>query len=171
MAGLSSLISVALPVFNGVNSYLQQQEATAERQQRLNLLQTQQQQTLAQLQASQQQELDSASAESANQQAQLEASADSDEKSRRAALRAAQASARAKLAARGADPSDGSGQALLDGLQSATDDESADAASATQLKSAALTQQLAAQNQANLLERTQLAERQKLQLLSAYYTY
>ena len=99
-------------------------------------------------------------------QAQL--SANQDEQARRDALRQAVAKTKTSLAGQGVDPTDGSGEAILLGQIRASDQNRQASAAATQLRQQALTQQADVLNQRNLLEQTQLAERQRLQWLNSF---
>lgn len=72
------------------------------------------------------------------------------------------------LAGQGIDPHDGSGEAILLGQVQASDQAKQAADAATQLRMQALAQQADTLNQKNLLEQTQLAERQRLQWLNSF---
>lgn len=101
--------------------------------------------------------------------AQMSQTADADEKRRRAGLRRVMARTRSRLAAQGIDAAGGSGEALLLGLVSETDEERRQAASLDRLRAAALERDFDDARRRNLLELNELAERQRLELLSKGY--
>lgn len=84
------------------------------------------------------------------------------ENTRRAALRRAVSRQRAQFGASGLVQGDGSAEAVLLGLFTETERDRNDAARLNQLRSAALDQSLGDQRALNVLQRTQLQERQAL---------
>lgn len=128
-----------------------------------------QEQTLAQLRASQSEAVRAQETDSQTQLAQLTAAADAAEQRRLAALRQAVGKTRASLGARGVTGQDGSGEAILLGLTNASDAEGKDAQATSQLKRAAIQQSLDEVKRRNLLELSQLADRQRLDYLSKFF--
>ena len=101
--------------------------------------------------------------------AQIESSAASDEAARLKALRKTVGRTRASLGAGGGGTSDGSGEAVLLGLVADTHRSQQEADATDRLRTQALAQEVAATQKANLLERSQLAEKQRLELFSSAY--
>ncbi|PWC34182.1 hypothetical protein TSO352_28170 [Azospirillum sp. TSO35-2] len=128
-----------------------------------------QDQTLAQLRAAQDQTYRGQEGDAQTQLAQLTAAADAAEQRRLAALRQTVAKTRAGLGARGVTAQDGSGEAILLGLTNASDTERKDAQATDQLKRAAIQQNLEEVKRRNLLEQSQLADRQRLDYLSKFF--
>ncbi|MEI6984975.1 MAG: hypothetical protein WCK65_02510 [Rhodospirillaceae bacterium] len=103
-----------------------------------------------------------------NRMDQTMLSANDTEQERRSALRTSLGRTTVGLAAQGIDPTDGSGAANLLGQVGASDQKRQAASEATTLRLQALTQQASATRQRNLLEQSQLADRQRLQWLSYF---
>ena len=93
----------------------------------------------------------------------------SDEAARLKALRRTVGRTRASLGARGGGTSDGSGEAVLLGLVADTDQDQREAAATNRLRTQALAQEVTDTRTSNLLERSQLAEKQRLELFSNAY--
>ncbi|EWY37491.1 hypothetical protein N825_17930 [Skermanella stibiiresistens SB22] len=108
-------------------------------------------------------------ADIATRQAQIDASAAADEAARRDALRRAVGRTKANLGARGGGTSDGSGEAVLLGLVNTTDAATRQATAVDQLRTQALAGEVTDTRKRNLLDQTQLAERQRLELFNAAY--
>ena len=108
-------------------------------------------------------------ADIATRRAQIETSAASDEAARLKALRRTVGRTRASLGSRGGGTSDGSGEAVLLGLVADTDRDQQEADATTRLRTQALAQEMADTQKSNLLERSQLAEKQRLELFSNAY--
>ena len=108
-------------------------------------------------------------ADIATRRAQIETSAASDEAARLKALRRTVGRTRASLGSRGGGTSDGSGEAVLLGLVADTNQDQQEAAATTRLRTQALAQEMADTQKSNLLERSQLAEKQRLELFSNAY--
>jgi hypothetical protein len=108
-------------------------------------------------------------ADIATRRAQIETSAASDEAARLKALRRTVGRTRASLGSRGGGTSDGSGEAVLLGLVADTDRDQREADATTRLRTQALAQEVADTQKSNLLERSQLAEKQRLELFSNAY--
>lgn len=130
-----------------------------EREQSLALEQLQQTQTLREQQAQQ---------NAAEEKFKLTQDAQSAEAARRTALKRAVARQRAAFGAQGTGSSGGSAQAVLLGLFDESEGERADREKLDTLRLSAIDSDLAAQKQSNLLELTQLAERQKLERLGRF---
>ena len=108
-------------------------------------------------------------ADIATRRAQIETSAASDEAARLKALRRTVGRTRASLGSRGGGTSDGSGEAVLLGLVADTNQDQEEAAATTRLRTQALAQEVTDTRTSNLLERSQLAEKQRLELFSNAY--
>ena len=177
------VVSEAVPVFNAATGYLNKQvslDATsnraadsaasraAARQQAADNLQATQALQMQQLQQTQAADTASEDASIQTQMDQAQLSANTSEQTRRDALRQAVAKTTVSLAGQGIDPHDGSGEAILLGQIKASDQDKQAADAATKLRMQALSQQAADLNQRNLLEQTQLAERQRLQWLNSF---
>ena len=109
-------------------------------------------------------------ADVATRRAQIETSAASDEAARLKALRKTVGRTRASLGAGGGGTSDGSGEAVLLGLVADTNQKPAERPTPTdRLRTQALAQEVADTRTSNLLERSQLAEKQRLELFSNAY--
>ncbi len=190
MSAISSVVSDILPavsdmvpVFNAATNYMNKQnslqaaadraaasaaaKANAVQQAEVNLKNTQELQ-MQQLQQSQAADTTAADATIQTQMDQAQLSANTAEQARRDALRQAVAKTTVGLAGQGIDPHDGSGEAILLGQIKASDQAKQAADAATQLRMQALSQQAGDLNQKNLLEQTQLAERQRLQWLNSF---
>ena len=183
VSDLLPAVSSAVPLFNATTGYLYKQdslqaaadraantaaakaEATQKAEDNLAATQALQMRQLQQTQAS-----DTAIQDAGiqTQMDQTQLSANTAEQTRRDALRTAVAKTTADLAGQGIDPTDGSGEAILLGQIKASDQAKQAADAATQLRMQALSQQAADTNQKNLLEQTQLADRQRLQWLNSF---
>jgi len=108
-------------------------------------------------------------ADIATRRAQIETSAASDEAARLKALRKTVGRTRASLGAGGGGTSDGSGEAVLLGLVADTNQSQQEADVTDRLRSQALAQEVTDTQKRNLLERSQLAEKQRLELFSNAY--
>jgi colicin import membrane protein len=108
-------------------------------------------------------------ADIATRRAQIETSAASDEAARLKALRKTVGRTRASLGAGGGGTSDGSGEAVLLGLVADTNQSQQEADATDRLRSQALAQEVTDTQKRNLLERSQLAEKQRLELFSNAY--
>lgn len=101
--------------------------------------------------------------------AQIQASAEADEAARRDALRRAVGRTRTSLGTRGGGTSDGSGEAVLLGLVNRTDADSRNAQAVERLRGQALSREVEDSRRRNLLDQSQLAERQRLELFGNAY--
>jgi len=108
-------------------------------------------------------------ADVATRRAQIETSAASDEAARLKALRKTVGRTRASLGSGGGGTSDGSGEAVLLGLVADTNQSQQEADATDRLRSQALAQEVTDTQKRNLLERSQLAEKQRLELFSNAY--
>ena len=177
------IVSGAVPVFNATTNYLTKQDSlqaaadraaasaaakVAAKQQAEDNLQATQELQMKQLQQTQAADTANSDASIQTQMDQTQLSANTTELNRRDALRQAVAKTTVTLAGQGIDPHDGSGEAILLGQIQASDQAKQAADAATQLRMQALAQQADTLNQKNLLEQTQLAERQRLQWLNSF---
>lgn len=124
--------------------------------------------TLEQLRARQALEENQSAQAAANERARMDSDVRAAEETRRAALKRAVARQRAAFGAQGTGSSGGSAQAVLLGLFDESDAERADRERLDGLRRAALDSDLSARRQTNLLQVTQLAERQRLERLSRF---
>ena len=131
-----------------------------------NRLALEQQNQLAATMAAQDQQFLQAQQAVAQQQAEIRQSQSASEAERRDSLRRSLASQRAGFGARGIESTGGSGQVVLRGLIEDSETEGEQRRITDKLREQALTQDLDHLYQRNLLERTQLAEAQKFQLLT-----
>ncbi|MBP2301589.1 hypothetical protein [Azospirillum picis] len=143
--------------------------AAAARAKEMDNFRAGQDQTLSQLRASQDQAYGRQAADAQSQLAELTAAADAAEQRRLTALRQAVGRTRAGLGARGLSAQDGSGEAILLGLTNASETERKDAHATEQLKRGAIQQGLDETRRRNLLELSQLADRQRLEYLSKFF--
>ena len=183
VSDLLPVVSSAVPVFNATTNYLAKQdsaEAAAEKaaasaaakaeakQQSEDNMRASQALQMQQLQDTQAQNTAAEDASIQTQMDQAQLSANTTEQTRRDTLRQAVAKSTVSLAGQGIDPHDGSGEAILLGQVKASDQAKQAADAATQLRLQALSQQADTLNQKNLLEQTQLADRQRLQWLNSF---
>ncbi|HEY0900798.1 MAG TPA: transporter [Micavibrio sp.] len=117
---------------------------------------------LRQLTAQQAMNEQQAAQDAETQRQKLASDGQSAENTRRAALRRAVARQRAQFGASGMATGDGSSEAVLLGLFEETERDRNDASRLNQLRLAALDQSLGEQRALNVLQRTQLQERQAL---------
>lgn len=184
MAGISAVASAVTPALGQVADTIQRQRAQSQAQQaaersleterqarerQLDLLRQEQSVASAQLRRGQAETLRGLNADTRNRLTQIDETATTDETQRRDALRSAMARTRASLGARGIGTADGSGAAVLSGLVGEADQERQASQAGDRLRRQALTQPVDDQRRRNLLEQTQLAERQRLELLSRLY--
>lgn len=149
-----SLVTSGLGVLNTVNQLTgQPQRRNAEREQELALQQLQAQQQLNQQQLEQ---------DAALERERIAAQAQADEQDRQRALRRAVARQRAQFGSRGVSAEGGSAQAILLGLFDESEEELAQRERLDGLRTSALDQDLAQRSSLNVLQRTQLQQRQNL---------
>lgn len=165
MAGLTSLVTDNLGLIQqgvGLISSAAKSEIDtrkAEKEQSLALRQLQQTQQLNQRQAAQ---------DAALERERIAAEAQNAQEDRERALRRAVARQRANFAGSGISPSGGSAQAVLLGLFDETEEDLAQRERLDNLRNRASDLGLAQSNSLNVLQRTQLQERQKLNALDPY---
>jgi len=92
-----------------------------------------------------------------------------DEKNRKAALRRAVASQKAKFGSQGVSSSGGSSEAVLLGIIEDSEDDQQESDNVSSLKLAAIDQDLNQEKALNVLQRTQLEERNNLSLFSKLF--
>jgi hypothetical protein len=134
-----------------------------------DLLAKRQAETLKELQEKQQVEDRRAQAEASLQKAQLAAESQVSRDQTQAALMRAVAKQRAQFGAEGISPEEGSAQAVLLGLYKQNDQQLADQQRIENLRNAAIDQNLNDQYALDVLQRTQLAQRQKLDRIAENY--
>lgn len=174
MGGLSPFLSTLSTAFAGANSVVSSfsrfgQLAANPQEQAGRDLQAQQSLALKQLQAQQRLQETQAEQEAALARQKIAADAQAADETRRAALRRAVARQRAEFGASGTGSSGGSAQAVLLGLYGESDTERAQRERLDTLRTAALESGLAQARALNVLQRTQLRQKQALEreLLSA----
>ena len=157
-------VSGTLGTIGGIVSTVQalSGNSASEQEQQLALRQLQDKQALQQAQLAQNSALE-------REKIALQAAQSEDE--RRAALKRAVAKQRAQYGGSGISTNGGSAQAVLLGLFEETEDEINKRAQLDQLKTASLDQDIASTQSINVLQRTQLAQRQKLErnLVDSFY--
>lgn len=158
MTGLTTLVGIADTAMGAYNS-LTHDPVAAQRQQ----LRAQQDLALRQLQQRQAHDLQIAGDKAALERSQIAASAQADDERRRAALKRAVARQRASFGAQGMGGATGSAEAVLLGLFDESDQDRAQRERLDQIRLGAVDQALASRNQLNILQRSQLQERQKLE--------
>jgi hypothetical protein len=124
---------------------------------------------LKQLQQTQKQQTRNAQEQAALDRDKIAADADAAEQSRLAALRRAVARQKAAYGDSGIAIDDASPQAVLLGLSSESEGEKTQREQMDAIKNSVIDQGLAAQQRANILELSQLKERQKLARISEGY--
>lgn len=173
MGSLSGITSLVAPLLSftgipgaliGAGTSLVSQQLTRKQ------LQSQQDLALQQLQSRQRQEEDAAAQTAALQKSQMAAERQNAESRRIAALRRAVARQKTLFSAQGlGGANDGSNEAVLLGLYNDSNIDANEQARLDSLRSTALDQSLDQRKQRNLLEVTQLAERQNLsRILEGY---
>lgn len=158
MGALSSIVPSILQVgsaLGGIN-----RTAKTVYQDKIDLDQLQQRQSLSQAQA----ERDAALARE-----ELAAETQSYEQQRRAALRRAVAKQKAVFGSTGISSQDGSAEAVLLGLFSESEEERQAREKSNNLRESALQNDLSNQKQINLLQKTQLQQRQKLNQITSFF--
>ena len=168
LAGIGSLAGGILPIVQGIsqigNAFSKLSAGPQQQQQaQRDSLAAQQSLMLAQLRQKQDAQMQDLQTQTALQKTQLATQARIAEESRRTALRRAVARQNAIFGARGLSPADGSSEAVLLGLMSASGQEAQDNARLDNLRSVALDQNLFSQQQMNILSRQQLTEQNALQ--------
>lgn len=168
MGALSSVIggiNTVASVVGTVNSLANNIGAladTSQKQAQKNL-RTEQDLALKQLRAQQDLAQQTAADQAALQKAQMAAQTASDDRQRQAALKRAVAAQRASFGAQGVGSGDGSSEAVLLGLFDESDSERQDREKLDALRSTALDQGLSSSANQDVLQLTQLQQRQKLQ--------
>ena len=93
---------------------------------------------------------------------EIQANADEADRKRRDALKRSVARQRAQFGSQGISSNNGSGQAILLGLFDESDDERAQREKLDTLRTSVLDQNVSQQNRLNLLQASQLAEKQRI---------
>jgi hypothetical protein len=133
------------------------------------LVEKQQELALRQLQAQQKVEAQNAAAQADLQRRQIAASAQEQQDQAQAALMRAVAKQRASFGAQGISPGEGSAQAVLLGLYDQSEEQQADQQRLDNLRYAAIDQNLSNRYNVDVLQRTQLRQKQKLQKIAENY--
>lgn len=148
---------------------LQRREAELERQRQLLVFEQGQAAERRNLADRQRTDAEAQEAERAGRIAEIGAASATTEAERRAALERSLARTRATMAARGVGTADGSGRAVLLGLSEESEAERARNAEQDGLRRADLDRQAEEVRRRNLLETSQLAERQRLDRIARGY--
>jgi hypothetical protein len=154
---IASVVGTVNSLANNVNSLTGSGNSQALKDQK-----KQQALALAQLKGQQAEAQQTAAAQAALAKQQLQAQAQSAEDDRLQSLRRAVARQRAAYGAQGVDSGDGSSQAVLLGMFDESDQDKQNRAQLDTLRSAAIDQNLAAQTGADVLQLSQLQQRQRL---------
>lgn len=134
-----------------------------------DLVAKQQAEAMKELQQKQQLEERKAQSDAGLQKAQLAAESRASQDQTQAALMRAVAKQRAQFGAKGISPDEGSAQAVLLGLYKQNDQQLADQERIDNLRNAAIDQNLNDQYALDVLQRTQLAQKQKLDRIAENY--
>jgi hypothetical protein len=156
LSGITGTLTALDRTFGAISSINKNSENAQQREQELALKQLKQQQSLQQQQSAEQAGLE-------RQKASLQAT--EAEETRRLALRRAVSRQRAQFGAQGVGSNTGSSEAVLLGLFDESDDERSRREELDTLRNRALDTNLAQEKSLNLLQATQLAQRQKLSRL------
>lgn len=170
-SGLISSIGTAASAIRTLDSAFstfQNLSGGGAKNQRAALL-AQQNLALQQLQARQGLSAADAAAQAERDRQKLALETANSEAARRDALRRAVARQNAQFGAQGVSSTDGSGEALLLGMFEESDQERARRAQMDSLRAQAIDQNLEEGNRINVLQRTQLQERQNLERIMAGY--
>lgn len=163
VAGTISATRSAVQTLRGAGHGWSDSDAAAKKDQR-----REQDLAMAQLKARQALDEEQAAQDAAQARDRMALDAQTSETARRAALKRAVARQRAAFGAQGTGSSDGSAQAVLLGLFDESEAERADRERLDGLRAAALDSDLSGRRQANLLQITQLGQRQTLERLSRF---
>lgn len=161
-SAISSIASAADAVTGGANALSLVSQITDAQSKRSDL-RAQQNVALRQLQSKQQNELTTLQQNVSLEKQKLSQDYQSSEAERLAALKRATARQRAALGASGISVADGSGEAILLGLFDESDTERTERERLDNLRLKSIDQDVALKQQENLLELSQLREKQALQ--------
>lgn len=167
ITGLTSAITAAETLVDTVQGIGSSDNAPPPEDNSAELLRAQQRLALRQLKAQQAAQARDQTEQAALSREKLRAEADAAEKERLAALRRAVARQRAAFGASGIDSGDGSSEAVLLGLFEETDEDRTQRERLDNIRNRALNQDLAAQNRLNVLQVSQLRQRQQLERAAA----
>ena len=163
VTGLAPVISAGTKAVNDIRGMSNNQAAQAAQQAAYDL-QARQNLAMAQLQAQQQMGEKQAAQDAALERQQIAQSAAEAESVRRAALKRAVARQKVSLAAQGVSGADdGSSEAILLGMFQESEDDRQARSRLDGLRVQAVGQNLAHRQSLNILQRSQLAERQRLE--------
>lgn len=163
VSGVAPAISAGTRAYKDIKSLSNDQAVQKARQTAYNL-QAQQNLALAQLQAQQQLGEQQAAQDAALARQEIAQEAGNAETARRAALKRAVARQKVSLASQGVSSADdGSAEAILLGLFQESETERGARARLDGLRAQAIGQNLAQKQALNVLQRSQLAERQRLE--------
>ncbi len=162
LAVFSPVIREAAPYIAATTSLVKGAQSYGDQQKAQSL-------ELAQLQQRQSANLQDAQERAALSRAELAAKNDAAERDRKAALKRAVARQRAQYGAQGISTTTGSSEAVLLGLFGSSEDDAAENQRSNVISLSAIDQDLAAQNRLNIIQRTQLKERQKLEKQSSIF--
>jgi hypothetical protein len=165
VTGLGTLGSIAgavLPVVTSANQIVSQFQNLSGSSNGYDQLAREQDLALRQLQQRQNMDYQQSQAQAALERERLAAETSAGENARRDALRRAVARQRAQFGASGIGSAGGSSEAVLFGLFEESDEQREERERLDSLRTRALDLSLANQNSLNILQRSQLAARQKL---------
>lgn len=161
MTGLNTVTSVISTINTAANA-IGSLTHDPERQRRENL-RAQQNLALRQLQQEQRLQEANRAEQAALEREKIAADTESAERERRDALRRAVARQRAAFGAQGVGSGSGSSEAVLLGLFEESDDDRVERERLDDLRNRFISQDLSEQSRINVLQRSQLAEKQKLE--------
>lgn len=151
------------PVGTSLSAVLQNRDSRTAQKEEQDL-------AMRQLQARQRSQQQSLEAETALEKERIAAGAAAEEETRRAALRRAVARQRAQFGASGiGNGNDGSTRAVLLGLFDETEDELAERERLDTLRQKALDLDVSTNRSLNVLQQSQLAERQSLEKIKSFF--
>ncbi len=158
MAGLKSVLQVVPLLEQGLGLVTRPEISASQKSQAV---------ALEQLQARQANNIRAAEADANEKRASIALSAQTAEEDRKRALRRAVARQRSQFGAQGIGTSGGSGQAVLLGLFDESQEDKAQRKNLDALRLGAIDQNLSQARSLNVLQRSQLQQRQKVSNLSA----
>lgn len=167
ITGLTSAITAVDTLVNTVQGFNQKPPPAADNT--AALLHAQQRLALKQLQAQQATQMRDQAERASLSRENLRAEAEAAEQQRLSALRRAVARQRAAFGASGIGNTDGSAEAVLLGLFEETDTDRQQREKMDDIRNRALTQDLSAKNRLNILQTSQLRQRQQLERIAQGY--
>lgn len=157
--GLLPILTTAVSTFEKFDDIFDKRDAAAERE---RAMRRNQETTLSQLKQRQERQFDERRSAAEQSRAEIDTKASQEAQRRQAALKRAVARRKANFGASGITPDAGSGEAVLLGLFDETEEEKKKRKQLDNLRKNALADDLDNLNKRNLLEVSQLRQRQRL---------